>query len=39
MELLKFDREIDELIAKGATLREMSDVAAKSNLKSSRRLQ
>ena len=31
MELLKFDREIDEMIAKGATLREMSDVAAKNN--------
>lgn len=31
MELLKFDREIDEMIAKGSTLREMSDYATKSN--------
>ena len=31
MELLKFDRELDELIAKNATVREMMTVAAKSN--------
>ena len=27
MELLRFDREIDELIAQGATLRELTDAA------------
>lgn len=31
MELLKFDRELDELIAKNATVREMMTVAVKSN--------
>ena len=31
MELLKFDRELDELIAKNATIREMTEVAKKGN--------
>jgi type II secretory ATPase GspE/PulE/Tfp pilus assembly ATPase PilB-like protein len=34
MELLKFDREMDELIARGATVRELTDAARRNGFKS-----